>query len=366
MTMQVTLDVVIPTARLDPVLLRQLLGIAIPARIHPRFFVVVDRPRASVTPELWDLLGRDDVTLLINEEARGAAESRNRGFAAGKGEFVLFLDDDVIPGPRLLDAYLAAIQADEHESPGYVGVTRFPPPVNRFTRGIWASDMLTFFAAAADRPALAWGVTANLCVRRACVHGTPFSSRFPRLGGGEDVDFCLRLRDCTGKPFLSVPDAVVYHPWWSNGTRSYRRFFRWAYGDSQLPALHPRHRFLNFPTLPELWLCLLLLLPWFAWRGLMVEAGLFLVGSLMVEFAVDYVELCIRHGGMNPASSAEATVICLSNDLGRLTRHVQQLRVAGLLERFDYFGTGESIPYERAVGGAKFLGCLVLAWVLFL
>jgi GT2 family glycosyltransferase len=366
MTVQVTLDVVIPTARLDPVLLGQLLGIAIPPGLHARFIVVVDRPHASLPPLLWEILGRDDVTLLINEEPRGAAESRNRGFAAGQGEFVLFLDDDVVPGPGLLSAYLVAICADDHESPGYVGVTWFPPPVNRFTRGIWASDMLTFFAAAAERAHLGWGVTANLCVRRACVHGTPFSPLFPRLGGGEDVDFCLRLQNQAGKPFRSVPDAVVHHPWWNEGKRSYRRFFRWAYGDSQLPALHPHHRFLDFPTLPELWLCLLLLLPWFVWRGLVVEAGLFLAGSMIVELVVDYVALSLRHGGLNPASSAEATVICLSNDLGRLMRHVRHLRVAGLLERFDYFGTGESIAYERTVNGAKFLGSVALAWVLFL
>jgi hypothetical protein len=359
------MDVVIPTIRLDPFFLQGLLHMPIPPRLRLRYYVVVDQAAPSIPGELRGVLSRDCVTLLVNERSRGAAESRNRGFAAGDGEFVLFLDDDVVPGSSLLSEYLSAIAADATGSPGYVGVTRFPPPINGFTRGVLASDVLTFFDLAAQRPWMEWGVTANLCVRRSCVAGVPFDPTFPRGGGGEDIDFCLRMRDLAGRPFRAVPSAEVRHPWWNKGRRSYRRFFRWAYGDSRLPLLHPHHRYLNFPTLPELWILLFLAMPFLAWQGMAPEAGLFLVGSAAAEFLVDYMKLCSRNPRMSPLSSIEATVVRLSNDLGRLLSHVKQMRITGLLERFDYFGTGESIAYERMVSGAKFLCWVALACVVF-
>jgi len=364
-TAPVTVDVVIPTIRLDPVFLRGLLHLPIPPGVRLRYFVVVDQAAARIPGELRSLLRRDCVTLLVNETSRGAAESRNRGFAAGNGEFVLFLDDDVVPASSLLSEYLSAIAADVAGSPGYVGVTRFPPPINGFTRGVLASDVLTFFDLAAKRPWMEWGVTANLCVRRSYVVGVPFDPSFPRGGGGEDIDFCLRMRDLAGRPFRAVPSAEVRHPWWNEGTRSYSRFFRWAYGDSRLPRLHPRHRYLNFPTLPELWFLLLVAMPVLGWRGMAPEAGLFLVGSAAAEFFVDYAKLCVRNPGTSLLSSIEATVVRLSNDLGRLVSHAKHMRITGLLERFDYFGTGESIAYERTVSGAKFLCWAVLACVVF-
>lgn len=361
----VSFDVVIPTVRLDPSYLCTLLNLPHPHNVTVRYYVVVDQPDSRIPDTLRDLFDRPGVTLLLNEHNCGAAESRNRGFLAGEGQFVLFLDDDVIPEPALLGEYHAAISCDARESPGYVGVTRFPPPVNRFTGGVCASDMLTFFDLAAHRPILEWGVTANLCVRRSCVVGVPFRPGFPRRGGGEDIDFCLRLRDAAGLPFRAVPTAVAHHPWWNDGARSYDRFYRWAYGDSRLPALHLCHRYLNFPTIPELCLVLLLLMPVFVMRGMVPAAGLFLVGAAVIEFLVDYLKLCLRRPGTNLLISVEATVIRLSNDLGRLASHVEQLRMRGVLERFDYFGTGESITYERIVSGTKFLAWLILACMLF-
>lgn len=358
------IDVVIPTVRLDPSFLCGLLDLPRPGGVSLRYYVVIDQPDASTPLAVIESLCRENVTLIVNEENCGAAESRNRGFAAGRSPFVLFLDDDVVAEPTLLDEYASAITADVRQSPGYAGVTRFPPAINRFTRGVRASDVLTFFDVAANRPTLQWGVTANLCVWRESVVGVPFRSLFPKQGGGEDIDFCLRIRDAVGLPFKSVPRAVVHHPWWNGGARCYRRFFRWAYGDGLLPTLHPRHRYLNFPTLPELWLVLLLVLPFLLPAGWDPMVGMFLAGATMIEFGVDYTKLLHRRA-IDPLLSAEATVVRLANDLGRLVGHVRNARIRGFLERFDYFGTGESIAYERSVAGAKFVGWIILAGVIF-
>jgi hypothetical protein len=68
---------------------------------------------------------------------------------------------------------------------------------------------MTFFYDVARRMAQPpWGVTANLCIRSRA--GVWFSDAYPRSGGGEDVDFCLRLKDM----LVAVPEARVTHPFW--------------------------------------------------------------------------------------------------------------------------------------------------------
>jgi glycosyltransferase involved in cell wall biosynthesis len=108
--MDFTFDVVIPTTRLVPERLEQLLRVheSVP-QAKVAYYVVVDRPGADLQV-LEDLVQtRADITLLRNETWLGAHGTRNRGIDAGKSELILFLDDDVVPSPRLLAEYISAI-----------------------------------------------------------------------------------------------------------------------------------------------------------------------------------------------------------------------------------------------------------------
>jgi GT2 family glycosyltransferase len=331
-------------------------------RVH--YYVVVDREESP--PERLAALAasRSDITLIHAGINEGAPSARNRGIDAGSGDFILFLDDDVRPRKGLLDAYAAAIVDDDRQGPGYAGVTEFPPPSSRFTAGIVASDILTFFALPRTRLSMPWGVTANLCLRRAAMGSLRFSSDFPRQGGGEDIDLCLRVVGQHGNgPLSTVPDAVVDHPWWAGHRRSYKRFFRWAFGDSRLPALHPVYRYRNAPTFPELAFLVIIATPaalLLGWWGL-AETVVFLTLAALVELSVDFLKLAVRGTIPHPRTSAEATLVRLSNDIGRLVGNLIRGRPHGLLERFDYFCSGESIAYERKVAGAKLLGWLAMA-----
>jgi len=306
---------------------------------------------------LEDLVqARADVTLLQNETSLGAHGTRNRGIDAGKSELILFLDDDVIPSPRLLAEYVAAIIAAPAD-PGYVGVTRFPAAHDYFTQGIVASDILTFFDLAEKRPRMPWGVTANLCLRRSALGNARFSNAFPKAGGGEDIDLCLRLAH--GKTFISVPSAWVEHPWWADRRGSYRRFFRWSFGDSQLPALYPQHRYRNAPTLPEA----LLLLAVVCSIGLPISlrAAVVIIPALVTtDLAVDYGKLWRRGHRGSLRAVAESTLVRFSNDLGRLVGNLSRGRLWGLFERFDYFCDRVHVAGERRVAIAKLVGSLAV------
>jgi GT2 family glycosyltransferase len=357
--MGLTFDVVIPTTRLVPERLEQLLRVheSVPD-VKVTYQVVVDRPGADL--QLLQALVRDrsDVVLLQNETWLGAHGTRNRGIDAGSSDLILFLDDDVVPSPRLLAEYVAAA-ADAPESPGYVGVTRFPAPHDPFTRGIFASDILTFFDLAEIRPTMPWGVTANLCLRRAALGDIRFLELFPKAGGGEDIDLCLRLGREQRASLVSVPAAWVEHPWWSDGRASYRRFFRWAFGDSRLPALHPQHRYWNAPTLPEV-LLLLAVSPLVMVPMSTLGAVVAVPAIVGVELAVDYGKLWRR--GQRPAIrvALESTFVRLANDCGRLIGNLSRGRLWGLLERFDYFCDGVHVASERRVAVVKLLGAIAV------
>jgi GT2 family glycosyltransferase len=362
--MDLTFDVIIPTTRLETERLEQLLRVheSVP-QAKVAYYVVVDRPGVDLHALEELVRDRSDVTLLQNETWLGAHGTRNRGIDAGKSELMLFLDDDVVPSPRLLAEYVAAIIAAP-ASPGYVGVTRFPAAHDYFTQGIIASDILTFFDLAEKRPFMPWGVTANLCLRRSALGDVRFSSAFPKAGGGEDIDLCLQMARRGGKALVSVPDAWVEHPWWADGRGSYRRFFRWAFGDSQLPALHPQHRYWNAPTLPET--LLLLAVVWLFGPKTSFSVAMAVVPALVAtELAVDYGKLYLRGRRFSLRVVLESTIIRLANDFGRLFGNLSRARPWGLFERFDYFCDGVHIAGERRVATTKLAGALLVVTMIY-
>ena len=148
----------------------------------------------------------------------GAGPSRNRALDESSADFVLFLDDDVHPAADLLQVYGNAIQtrfgnecsagttrlgdeANKRGICGFIGKTAFPPTETSLQRAVLISDV-TYMYGISDAIAYpAWGVTANLLVKVASARGqgggaqrstTRFGDNFPKTGGGEDVDFCLR------------------------------------------------------------------------------------------------------------------------------------------------------------------------------
>eukprot|EP00198_Chlamydomonas_reinhardtii_P006894 XP_001696230.1 predicted protein [Chlamydomonas reinhardtii] len=124
----------------------------------------------------------------------------------------VLLDDDVVPGPGLVEAYVRAA-ARNKQALGFVGPTRLPAAGSAWAHAVHMSDVAFFWGAPASglvgrRPDgtvwLPWCVTANMAVRNT--HHR-FDPRFPRTGGGEDIDFCLRACGGGGGGMLAVPEV---------------------------------------------------------------------------------------------------------------------------------------------------------------
>ena len=181
----------------------------------------------------------------------GAAETRNKGISAGTGDWILFLDDDVVVNKDLLEVYAEAIERYPLEI-GFIGLINFPEPASVFTRAIKASGSMDIFSIALRKTSFAWGATANIIVKRNAIGDTKFSEIYPKSGGGEDVDFFLKIRQKNHyQNFRTLPGAVVLHPWWNNEKVDFKRPFRYGKGNSRLGDLNPEYTYYDFLNTPE-------------------------------------------------------------------------------------------------------------------
>ncbi len=349
---RITVDIVIPSIRLDTERLLGALRMDVPSGVEARYYVVSDNPDLRPGEFVHD---GSPVRVIVNTDNLGAPLSRNVGLEAGTGRYVLFIDDDVAISPDMLAPYLDAIREDP-DAPGYVGPTMFPDPVNSFTRGIVASGMLTFFELPAGPRLVSWGTTSNLMVRRSAVGDVRFSAAFPKHGGGEDIDFCLRMAANAGRWFRTVPGAAVRHPWWRGAGRSYTRFFRWAFGDSRLVRLHPRYAYPDVPDMVETLAFGSAIIGCLALAGMVPPAMVGMWAGLVAcsEFAVERVHVRSHHPGSSVGAALEAAMIRISSELGRFLGPLSRGDVSCIFRRFDYLCTGEWKPLEMRFTRAKF------------
>jgi len=346
---KITLDIVIPSFRADVKVLESIRMLSFPENLVRNIIVILDDPTHPLPEELDSWNSSPHLFIVRNEVNLGASGARNRGIEEARSDWVLFLDDDIQPEPDLLHVYMNTIVNRGGDAPGFVGVTRLPNSVNNFTKGIVASDILTFFDMAEYRNQMPWGVTANLLVRRDSIGKHRFRTLFPKSGGGEDIDFCLEIVKSSGRNFSTEPKAVVHHPWWNDAKRTYRRFFRWAYGDSNLPALHPKHRWRNFPNTAEiLTVFLISIIPLYLIFGTSPQIiSIALCGLIIGDFVTEWLRLILIKSIFNPIIAIESSCVRFSNDLGRTKAVIESLKPWRITERFDYAATGEWIRGER-------------------
>jgi glycosyltransferase involved in cell wall biosynthesis len=202
-------SVVVPTYNRSRRLQRALNSIAAQT-MQDYEVIVVDDGSTDQTPSLLATLQSERLRALRNEPNRGVSGSRNRGCAAARGEFLVFLDDDDQLRPAALaclkEAHLAAPELDFfwgersiHEmnfAGDQVGVRE--DDWSRVRAPLSGSEFLPFAVATATNSAFT--------IRRGV---------FEALGGfdetlkmSEDRELFIRLAR-NGNPGAPVPQVLV-------------------------------------------------------------------------------------------------------------------------------------------------------------
>ncbi|KAI9574043.1 glycosyltransferase family 2 protein [Boletus coccyginus] len=360
---KLTLDVVIPSFRVQRQFLEPMLNLKPSPTCTTMFIIIIDDPHSPARIELeTKFASRPDVRIRTNDRNLGAPATRNRGMKESAAEWIIFVDDDVTPQPDLLVEAEKAIRANPNAI-GFIGNAQFPPADSIFTTAVHLAGVTYFWDIAKKMPDetdMPWGVTANLIARRID-DGVEFDPRFPKTGGGEDIDFCRRKRDLWfpthRQGFHPAPDVVVTHPWWNQGKRSYHRFYMWSKGDGGLIRLYPDLTYIDHaPNSGELLLtsCVLVCagLPLFLLTGIgfpfilaLHLASTTVIGNMLHDM---YRHLCRdvhRTAAINSTLScakwvvavAESSLIRVASEWGRVVGILERREIGRLGHRFDWF-----------------------------
>ena len=142
---------------------------------------------------------------------QGPAVARNNGFQQAVGEYVLFIDDDVIPDKSLIEAHLKVHHLHQDE---IIVLGPMLTPVD-FDMHPWVEyEQAMLMKQYDDMVAGAWEPTArqfytgNTSLKRKyLVESGGFDPEFRRA---EDVELAYRLADM-GLRFVFCPHAIGYH-----------------------------------------------------------------------------------------------------------------------------------------------------------
>ena len=207
-------------------------------QLYPSFEIIVIDQTPRHLPETQKFLD----TLVAQGRIRyyraspSLPKGRNLGAMQARGEVVLFVDDDIIPYPNLIQHH-AAVYSEP--SIGGVAGRRIVPgerealePIGRINGcGRHISNFSSTLPALVE-----WASGCHMSFRRGLIaRAGLFEPKFLGTAAYEDVDFCFRLRRL-GYEIRFVPQACLVHLRATSGGCANRpRGLRWQYS-----AIHNR------------------------------------------------------------------------------------------------------------------------------
>lgn len=338
--MPFSIDVIIPSFRLNPENILPILNLQRPANATVRFYLVADNPQLKPDAQIAQLVNGNTVNLLINPQNIGASATRNRGIEAGTGNWILFLDDDIVVHPNLLITYANAAELHPTEI-GFIGLVTMPPPATPFAKAVDSNGSMGIFGAALHNEYYPWGASANIMIRRNALGDVRFSSAYPKTGGGEEVEFFFKIREQNQlKNYRCLPAAQAEHPWWKNGQADYKRFYRYGLGNSHLAQRNPAYRWYDFLNTPEsiLMVAIAVFAIHFFWMPVVRYGVGFIVIALFAEYITNIMRVKRKNKSILPAIAFNVMRLRLVYEWGTLWGNLLRGRLAGIGERFSYDG----------------------------
>lgn len=166
--------------------------------------------------------GYASVSVLHNEGEWGSYASRNLGIQKSQGEIVAFIDDDALLFPNWAEATARAYAADS----SIIGMTGPILP-------LWENEAMAWFPKEFywifsctywdwdEKREVRNGFATNLSFRREAFTASGLFKTSLEINGqgkadwqqpgGEETDFCLRVKQKTGKRIMYEPEVKVKH-----------------------------------------------------------------------------------------------------------------------------------------------------------
>lgn len=180
------------------------------AQPQVRVLVVDDGSTDGTGAWLADERGRPGVELRVVTPERnvGRARARNLGAFAARGQWVVFVDDDIVAPPGLLAAHLALLEA--HPGCGTIGFAVTAPELIDAPHLHYLDTRGVARLGAGPAPAR-YFVTQNAAVPREAFTAVGGFDEDFRSYGFEDMEVAFRLEDRVGVRFRCLPGPVPVH-----------------------------------------------------------------------------------------------------------------------------------------------------------
>ncbi|MFC1736048.1 glycosyltransferase family 2 protein [Candidatus Hydrogenedentota bacterium] len=171
---------------------------------------------------------------LIRQEHQGTNVARNRGFCETDSALILYMDGDVEPKPRLVEAHIEAHRTHPDENIAVLGSILQPDdatPMMKFTStGMW--DSLS------TEQTLSWRYffTTNISVKKEfLLNNGGFNEELRRF---QDLEFGYRLGKA-GLEIVYCSEAAGIHKHYAGFSELLEKTRQYGDALSQLLALHP-------------------------------------------------------------------------------------------------------------------------------
>jgi len=203
----VCLDVVVPSYRKNNNdYLRRIATLrASREGVYVKFWFVVDNPckdHINTVKELSNELnakqleknGNYFINVIHYGANRGASYARNTGYNYSTADWILFLDDYVIPDENILDAYIGGIKRFP-DAKVLAGMTTLPEATNNWTTMLRVCNVGYFYGVSKLRRHPPWAVTANLLVRGSRYNPTiQLKNATPRPVAEKTLIWCINTK----------------------------------------------------------------------------------------------------------------------------------------------------------------------------
>lgn len=210
---------------------------------HPLEIILVDQNSRDGTLSIAKRFG-----LKVLTQDRGLGYARQMGALAARGEFVAYVDSDVILSPNTIDRLIRDMIENE-----YVGISAKTLAVSKDTYWTWAEDQAGKLEYNREGETNLIGTAATI-FRREVVLTYGFDPFFS--GAAEDNDFAYRLRKAGNR--LGVSSAIAYHNHPTTLRQLMRKQYWYGKGDARFFWKHQDLRYFVLPffAIPRhLYLC---------------------------------------------------------------------------------------------------------------